>query len=401
MSEPARRRAWEVPNTTPTTIPPEHFRRVLGHFPTGVTVITALDEGGMPVGMSVGSFSSVSLDPPLVAFYPDRGSSTFPHIRAAASFCVNVLADDQEWICRQMARKGAAKFQSVEWTPAPSGAPILTGCVAWIDCVIQDIADAGDHFLVIGRVDGLQVASPAMPLLFFQGGYGRFSTASLAMPAHGAIADRLRGVDRARPEMERLSAATGAGCLAVIEGGQNDLIVAASTRESRRRVAPTRVGQRLPFTPPLGGLFVAWAHEDEQEAWLAQATDAHHRDALRRGLERIRDRGFSLSLDGSAHPEFELALTRLEAEPALGPTVRRLLPHVTLHYEPESLDEVHTVRQIAAPVFAPSGEVVMYLMLFGLSSPVDPETVRELSRNLVDAAGHVTSALALPPDPKH
>jgi flavin reductase (DIM6/NTAB) family NADH-FMN oxidoreductase RutF/DNA-binding IclR family transcriptional regulator len=398
MTQPARETSADH-RPAPAGIPPDHFRRVLGHFPTGVTVITAIDPDGSPIGMSVGSFTSVSLDPPLVAFYPDRSSTTFPGIRAAESFCVNVLADDQEWICRQMARKGSAKFESVQWTPAPSGAPILTGCVAWIDCAVDQIADAGDHLLVLGRVHELQVASQDMPLLFFQGGYGRFTTASLAMPARAAIGDRLRGVDRARPEMERLSAATGAGCLAVIEGGQGDLIVAASTRESRRRVAPTRVGQRLPFTPPLGGLFVAWAPPEEQEAWLAQASDDRQRAALERGLECIRSRGFSLSLDDSSHTEFELALTRLESEPTLEPTVRQLLQQVTQHYEPEPLDGIEAVRQLAAPVFGPSGEVVMYLMLFGLPSPMAPDALTQLTGELLDAAGRVSASLAETPHP--
>jgi flavin reductase (DIM6/NTAB) family NADH-FMN oxidoreductase RutF/DNA-binding IclR family transcriptional regulator len=401
VTEREHRPTWNSPAGTAETIVPDHFRRVLGHFPTGVTVVTAIDTDGAPVGMSVGSFSSVSLGPPLVAFYPDRSSSTFPRIRAAVSFCVNVLAEDQEWICRQMARKGAARFESLAWTTAPSGAPVLTGCVAWMDCTVEQIADAGDHFLVIGRVNELQVASDAMPLLFFQGGYGRFSTASLAMPAQAAIGDRLRGVDRARPEMERFSTATGAGCLAVIAGGPGELVVAASTRESRRGVAPTQVGQRLPFTPPLGGLFVAWGTPEEQEAWLAQTADDAQRKTLQQGLERIRSRGFSLSVDGSAHAELELALTRLPAEPGLQTPVRQLLRQVTTDYEPESLDHGHAVRHLAAPVFAPSGQVVMTLMAFGLPSPTHPDALRRFCTDLVDAAGRVSASLRGTPIQDH
>jgi flavin reductase (DIM6/NTAB) family NADH-FMN oxidoreductase RutF/DNA-binding IclR family transcriptional regulator len=396
VTQQAERPSIDLPATT-TAVSPDHYRRVLGHLPTGVTVITAIGPDDSPIGMSVGSFTSVSLEPPLVAFYPDRTSTTFPGIRAASSFCVNVLADDQEWICRQMARKGAAKFEGVGWTSAPSGAPILDGCVAWIDCVIDRIADAGDHFLVFGRVTDLQVAAPSMPLLFFQGGYGRFTTASLAMPARAGIGDRLRGVDRARPEMERLSETTGAGCLAVIEGDQDDMIVAASTRESRRGVAPTRVGQRLPLAPPLGGLFVAWAPPEQQKAWLTQAVDDGRRAMLEEGLGRIRARGFSLGLDSSVQAALELALTRLEADPGLDGTVRRLLAEVTADSEPEQLDRVQPVRQLAAPVFGPAGSVVMYLMLFGLPAPMDPETLTRLSGELLAATRRVSEALASAP----
>ncbi|MET0521337.1 MAG: flavin reductase family protein, partial [Jiangellaceae bacterium] len=118
----------------PTIITAPRFRDVLGHFPTGVVVVTAMAPSGGPVGMAVGSFTSVSLDPPLVAFLPDRASSTFPHIRGAASFCINVLAADQEDVCRAFALRGADKFRDVSWSPSPSGTPVLDGVVAWIDC---------------------------------------------------------------------------------------------------------------------------------------------------------------------------------------------------------------------------------------------------------------------------
>ena len=150
------------------------FRQVLGHFTTGVTVVTATSPSG-PVGLAVGSFASVSLDPPLVAFFPDRGSSSWPHIEAAGSFCVNILAEDQEVVCRRFATKGDDKFVGLGWRPAASGAPLLDGVLAWIDCDIDSVTDAGDHFCVMGRVRDLAVAHDGAPLLFFRGGYGRFA----------------------------------------------------------------------------------------------------------------------------------------------------------------------------------------------------------------------------------
>ena len=150
------------------------FRQVLGHFPTGVTVVTAASESG-PVGLAVGSFASVSLDPPLVAFFPDRSSSSWPRIAEAGSFCVNILADDQEDVCRRFASKGDDKFAGLGWRAAGSGAPVLDGVLAWIDCDIDQVLDAGDHFCVLGRVRELEVAHDGAPLLFFRGGYGRFS----------------------------------------------------------------------------------------------------------------------------------------------------------------------------------------------------------------------------------
>lgn len=115
-------------------IEPERFRQVLGHYPTGVAIATAMGDDGVPAGMAVGSFTSVSLDPPLVGFMPDKRSTSFPKIRAAGSFCINVLAQDQEPACRAFAARSGDKYAESTWHPAGSGSPILDGAVAWIDC---------------------------------------------------------------------------------------------------------------------------------------------------------------------------------------------------------------------------------------------------------------------------
>jgi len=149
------------------------YRQVLGHFCTGVVVVTALSEGE-PAGLAVGSFASLSLEPPLVLFCAAKSSSSFPKIREAGAFCANVLADDQEELCRAFATKGGDKFQGVGWHKSATGAPILEGVLAWIDCQIVDEVDEGDHWVVVGRVQDLEVVHEGGPLLFFRGGYGRF-----------------------------------------------------------------------------------------------------------------------------------------------------------------------------------------------------------------------------------
>ena len=150
------------------------FRRVLGHYPTGVCVVTAVDQDG-PTGMVVGSFTSVSLDPPLVAFFPAKSSSSWPRIEEAGRFCVNVLASDQQLLCRQFSAKGADKFAGVAHRVSFLGSPILDGVVAWIDCTLEAVHEAGDHYIVLGRVKALEVDRPDKPLLFFQGAYGEFA----------------------------------------------------------------------------------------------------------------------------------------------------------------------------------------------------------------------------------
>src|ERR1700712_2135934 len=135
-----------------TVIDPASFRETLGHYPTGVAVVTAIAEDGNPAGMVVGTFSSVSLDPPLIAFFPTKNSGSFALLRTARSFCINVLASDQEPLCRKLATGGAKKFDDVNWRLGPLGSPILDGAVSWIECTFDDIREAGDHYIVLGLV---------------------------------------------------------------------------------------------------------------------------------------------------------------------------------------------------------------------------------------------------------
>lgn len=155
------------------TVDEARFRTVLGHFATGVTVVTAMS-GRRPAGLSVNSFTSVSLHPPLVAFCVARESSTWPAIRDTGSFCVNVLAENQEHLSRVFATRGADKFAGVGWEPGPSGAPVLSGALAWIDCALEAEHDGGDHLIVVGRVRNLEVVGDGRPLIFYRGGYGHF-----------------------------------------------------------------------------------------------------------------------------------------------------------------------------------------------------------------------------------
>jgi flavin reductase (DIM6/NTAB) family NADH-FMN oxidoreductase RutF len=150
------------------------YRQVLGHFPTGVTVITAIADG-TPVGMAIGSFASLSLEPPSVLFCAGKQSSSWPKVQAAGSFCVNILADDQEDVCRVFASKAPDKFAEIGWKHSGNGNPILEGVLAYIDCTVGDVIESGDHFIVIGEVTDLEVRHEGGPLLFFRGGYGRFS----------------------------------------------------------------------------------------------------------------------------------------------------------------------------------------------------------------------------------
>lgn len=159
------------PQLAARAIDPHLFRSVLSHYPTGVCAVTALNHG-VPTGFVVGSFTSVSLQPALVGFFPDKKSTTFPKVRQAGAFCVNVLSAEDEQLCRLFSAKGADRFRSVAWRPGPTGSPILDRATAWVDCSIDQIVEVGDHLLVVGRVVDLGRGADGDPLLFHRGRYG-------------------------------------------------------------------------------------------------------------------------------------------------------------------------------------------------------------------------------------
>jgi 3-hydroxy-9,10-secoandrosta-1,3,5(10)-triene-9,17-dione monooxygenase reductase component len=148
------------------------FRDVLGRFCTGVTVVTSMSDG-QPVGMTCQSFTSVSLDPPLVLFCPAKTSRAWPLIQRAGFFCVNLLSHDQLELSNGFASKGSDKFAGVTWRPSDTGAPLLEGVLGWVDCTVYAVHEAGDHYVVVGRVIDLGVEEAPHPLLFYKGQYAR------------------------------------------------------------------------------------------------------------------------------------------------------------------------------------------------------------------------------------
>jgi flavin reductase (DIM6/NTAB) family NADH-FMN oxidoreductase RutF len=156
---------------TPRIVDPQAMREVMGHFASGVTVVTAVTDEG-PIGFTCQSFSSLSLDPPLVAFAPARTSRTWPLLRDIGQFCINVLAEGQDDLSQKFARSGPDKFDAVPWTPSPHGNPVLEGVVAWIDGQLWAEYDGGDHTIAVARVLDLGAHADRRPLLYHRGSYG-------------------------------------------------------------------------------------------------------------------------------------------------------------------------------------------------------------------------------------
>ena len=155
---------------------PSTMRQVLGHFPSGVTIVTGMTSEG-PAGFTCQSFSSLSLDPPLVLVLPGRSSTSWPRIEETGRFCVNVLSQEQTELSTLFARSGGDKFTGVEWRESALGSPILGGATAWIDCRLDAVHEGGDHLIVVGAVHDLGAPGDP-PLLFHRGGYARTSPAT-------------------------------------------------------------------------------------------------------------------------------------------------------------------------------------------------------------------------------
>ncbi|RZQ63273.1 flavin reductase [Amycolatopsis suaedae] len=160
----------------------DRFRAVLGHFCTGVAVVTAHD-GEQPAGFACQSFAALSLDPPLVLFCPARRSRTWPVIERVGAFAVNLLAGRQQEVSAVFGAPGPDKFAAVDWTPAPSGAPLLDGALTWVDCTVEAVHPGGDHHVVIGRVTALGGVSADRPLLFHRGRYTVTQDAGPGLPS--------------------------------------------------------------------------------------------------------------------------------------------------------------------------------------------------------------------------
>lgn len=149
------------------------FKEVLGHFATGVTVVTAVEDG-LPVGFTCQSFTALSLDPPMIAIAPAKSSTSWPKIAKAGAFCINILADDQEAVCRSFGVSGSDKFANVSWHFGVSGTPVIDSSLAVIECDLGAIYDAGDHELVTGHVLAMDLGCGA-PLLFYRSRFSRIS----------------------------------------------------------------------------------------------------------------------------------------------------------------------------------------------------------------------------------
>lgn len=384
------------PDHTPTARAhdPQRFRRILGHYPTGVTVVTAIGEDGEPQGMVVGSFTSVSLDPPLVAFLPASTSGSWAKLRRVGRFCVNILGADHEQLCRQFAARGGDKYAGVTWAPAPSGSPIIEGAVAWIDCETDIVHTAGDHDIVIGRVIDLDSAGEGLPLLFFQGGYGSFRP-RIMVASDEQYSAQLALIDRSRHLLE--GAAHGVRGQVVVAhcDGKTFTVLAVADETMVRGVDRATIGERSTVLAPTGFWWISQAAPPVVEEWLA-TVPASQRHAFRRALSQVRaDGGVTVGL-ASVHDrrrQFTLersdGIHRSAAEEArlLSEAVTDPMDFVATRFRDTETSVDHPeVRGIWSPVLDRHGNAVLGVLATGF--PADQPLV-----DVVDAVRHLATSI--------
>jgi len=386
------------------TTSPQEFRRALAHYPTGVAVVTAVGPDGSPVAMVVGTFTSVSLEPPLVGFLADKGSASWQGIKAAGHFCVSVLGAGQEHVCRAFATKSPDRFEhATEVTLA--GRPRLQDAVLWVDCEIHEVLPAGDHDFVLGRVRHLGVGEESgLPLLFLRGGYGAPKIASLQAEAPG-LGPVLRLADAVRPEIESVARELGVECIVLAVVDREVVMVAAAGIESAVGSSRTHVGSSFPLAAPLAPVFLAWAGQEEQRRWVAEGNRLAGEDVsdvAMEALDAVRSRGHEIVTGRDVSNRFRrVVLGELERvneveEPEFHHVVKAVVglrdPAMTL-----PLDQVSDVVALMVPVRDPAGRVVLSIGIIGFSGEEGQDSVRRCLSRLEEAAVRAAEQLSTLP----
>ena len=379
----------------------ESLSGVLGTYPTGVVVVTALGTDGEFVGILTDTFASVSAAPPMVNFAVPKTSSGFDHLRDAGTVCVNVLAIDQEHLCRRFGDGATADgFGDVEWRPSPAGAPILAGVVSWMDCRITAIADGGSSHVVVAMITGLGAERDVLPLLHFQRGYGTFSPGVLVTSEQSEYAYSAGLGETARDSIELLARDLGAECSVLVRVGTDSVFVATANHSASGR--PTRLGMRSPILPPLGALFVDSPGAPSTAEWLARLegdADGTLRSRAIEQLQRVRQRGWSISLRGKfTIAELDEAVAGYTSPDRTSEQEQRLID-VLLEMSPmhEISDlrpgERYDVLHLAVPVRDAVGNVVAALRLGDLPTQAQRDEVMFWLSQLQATAAVVESRL--------
>lgn len=373
------------------------LRWALGHYPTGVTLVTASGLDAASLGLVIGTFTAVSLDPPLIGFLPNTQGTTWPQIQEVGEFTINVLAAGQEQVCRDFVSKVDERFES-HCEGAPDWPhPRVAGAVMWVDCTLEGVLPAGDHHMVLGRVRQVEVPpNPGLPLLFLRGGYGAPELATLEARAP-EFAPQLRFADRVRSEAESISRTLDVECLVGAAIGDSVVSLAAAGLGGREHRSDTRVGVAVPLAAPLAPVFVAWGSPAQQDAWVArgQSLVQVDPDIARAELEAVRTCGYELTR-GVPIPHVMGPATEGEVSDQALEFVRALSKRGKSTAGTDS-QNFEGVTSIAAPILDSTGDVVLAFHLVGLSGQDSSSRVRDLLSCLLEGARRASETLGHQP----
>ena len=381
------------------------IRDVMGHYPTGVVVVTGIVDDE-PVGMVVGTFSSVSLEPPLVSFMPMTTSASYAKLRTAKHLVVSVLADDQLQACRTLASKDPNKFDKVSWSPSSKGAPMIDGAVAYVHGQIDQEIEAGDHYITLLAYDEVAVNRPVTPLLFFQGGYGGFSTTGLSAHVDESMISAVRVAEASRPQLDALAEKFQCSAHALVQISPIDQTIGA-TSYGGSSDADERIGVRVPLIPPLGEAAVAWS-PDQVDQWVSRIfpPDQDVINQYRCLAATIRVQGYAVSRidhDPAGYDALGHALSEYaggELTPARDRAVRTTIAESASFFG-GSIDPTDTdldLASIVVPVFDPTSEASLnsglVLRLGHLPQGISGQQALEFIEAMQTAAAQVAETLA-------
>lgn len=283
------------------------WRTIMGEYPTGVAIITSVDDDGKPQGMVVNTFASVSMDPPLISYMPMKSSHTYQAIADTKNFRVTILGAGHENLCRSFVRSPETRFTVGNWELDDEGIPYLKDAVIQFDCTQHDVVEAGDHDIVIGRVRDLGYGdgTHGMPLLFLKGGYGSFTMPRLEFrPQH--LGSHLRVADQMADAIQRLAEEQGVMVTLCSLNKDTVVVLGAANLQATHQQAPA-VGATFPLAAPMGVVFAAWSNGSQNQIWRRDGKAMGFEDdaLLEAMVKRVQERGYAVSIGPTMSEEFE------------------------------------------------------------------------------------------------
>lgn len=364
------------------------WRTCLGQYPTGVTIITTVDDLGEPTGMVVGSFTAVSDEPPLVSFLATPSSSTLQQILRTGRFRASVLGTGHEELCRSFVSGSIGDHFSEDcWDYDDHGIPRLRDAVAWFDMTVHDVHPAGDHEFVLGRVHDLGIGdgTDVLPLLFLKGGYGSFTSLRLEFDAR-RLGGRLRLASEVTDAVAEFAERVGVECLLATLA--HDSVVVLTAVNARAQL----VGMTFPFAAPMAPGLAAWSDEETRSRWMRRARrllgNVDHK-FVSETIDWVRRYGYALSFGDTMSAGFDAVM----GSPEVGPhEVAQLWKQVAHDYRMLSRSEFpeRHVSMVQAPVFGGDGTPELEVVVGGFGPGGDPERYREVVEETLGFSAELT-----------